>query len=520
MASVEAQVLAGRKAHRLTPKLADHIESFKTTLPAATESVGMAAHQTRYLSLLILLGNELLRSSASSRGLAMLAVLDGYLLAKALGPPTKTATAKTLGNQAAATRWVRTAMRSGPALLKSAHGDTVRSLIRSLVPGLQEADEQVMANGMACGALLFQYEYGPVPGLASLVPEKKTKSARVAVDARPPDALLDAVLAAPDDDAPRLVLADWLTERGDPLGEFIQIQCALGQRIFGADGRWVTPGKSKLPFESKEALEARQAELLKEHQKRWVEPIRGGVLQWGFRRGFVTEVISNFARFLSAESALLRVPLERARLGGLDRKVLPQVVKARAHPSLKVLVMNNNRLDDRLVAALDSPLLRAVRSLDLSSNDLGPACVKSLQSYSALRRLRLFQAQVDDALFAQLGQSVFWSELTGLDLIRCEGLTDASTATLARAPRLDWLRDTLPSRSDKSVRAIIEAHSKLKFLALSTTEVREATVLFALERLEHLEVLQLPDTISRRAKQAIAARFPNQQPTDAPELLM
>jgi uncharacterized protein (TIGR02996 family) len=34
------------------------------------------------------------------------------------------------------------------------------------------------------------------------------------------DALLQAVLASPDDDTPRLVYADWLEERGDPRGEF------------------------------------------------------------------------------------------------------------------------------------------------------------------------------------------------------------------------------------------------------------------------------------------------------------
>ena len=32
------------------------------------------------------------------------------------------------------------------------------------------------------------------------------------------------VVAEPDDDAPRLVLADWLQERGDPFGEFISLQ--------------------------------------------------------------------------------------------------------------------------------------------------------------------------------------------------------------------------------------------------------------------------------------------------------
>lgn len=41
------------------------------------------------------------------------------------------------------------------------------------------------------------------------------------------DRLLQAVLDDPGDDAPRLVLADWLEERGDPRGEFIRVQVAL-----------------------------------------------------------------------------------------------------------------------------------------------------------------------------------------------------------------------------------------------------------------------------------------------------
>jgi uncharacterized protein (TIGR02996 family) len=42
------------------------------------------------------------------------------------------------------------------------------------------------------------------------------------------DALLRAVVANPDDDAPRLVYADWLDEHGDPdRAEFIRIQIEL-----------------------------------------------------------------------------------------------------------------------------------------------------------------------------------------------------------------------------------------------------------------------------------------------------
>jgi uncharacterized protein (TIGR02996 family) len=38
------------------------------------------------------------------------------------------------------------------------------------------------------------------------------------------DPFLTAVLAAPDDDATRLVYADWLEERGDPRAEFLRVE--------------------------------------------------------------------------------------------------------------------------------------------------------------------------------------------------------------------------------------------------------------------------------------------------------
>src|SRR5262249_51734963 len=44
---------------------------------------------------------------------------------------------------------------------------------------------------------------------------------------REAEGFLQAILAAPEDDTPRLVYADWLEERGDPRGEFIRIQCEL-----------------------------------------------------------------------------------------------------------------------------------------------------------------------------------------------------------------------------------------------------------------------------------------------------
>jgi uncharacterized protein (TIGR02996 family) len=36
-------------------------------------------------------------------------------------------------------------------------------------------------------------------------------------------AFLQAIKEQPEDDTPRLVLADWLTERGDPRGDFLRL---------------------------------------------------------------------------------------------------------------------------------------------------------------------------------------------------------------------------------------------------------------------------------------------------------
>lgn len=45
-------------------------------------------------------------------------------------------------------------------------------------------------------------------------------------------AFVAAILAAPHDDAPRLVFADWLNERNDPRGEWLRITIRLQQLLW------------------------------------------------------------------------------------------------------------------------------------------------------------------------------------------------------------------------------------------------------------------------------------------------
>ena len=81
-------------------------------------------------------------------------------------------------------------------------------------------------------------------------------------------ALLHAVWAEPDDDAPRLVYADWLEENGQTeRAEFIRVQC---QRAQGG-----------------EPQRDREEQLLSVHRNEWLAELRSSALPWRFHRGFV-----------------------------------------------------------------------------------------------------------------------------------------------------------------------------------------------------------------------------------------
>jgi carbon storage regulator len=72
------------------------------------------------------------------------------------------------------------------------------------------------------------------------------------VAGRPPEerAFLDAIRQRPDDEGVRLVYADWLEERGDPLAEFVRVQCRRKEIARRAQALWAEHGndwKSYLP---------------------------------------------------------------------------------------------------------------------------------------------------------------------------------------------------------------------------------------------------------------------------------
>jgi uncharacterized protein (TIGR02996 family) len=184
--------------------------------------------------------------------------------------------------------------------------------------------------------------------------------------------LLAAIIAEPDDDAPRLVYADWLAERGDPRGEFITVQIALAKK---ADAK----------------LAAREAELLKKHKKDWVGRFGGRKVEhgttertwtktnptiWDFVRGFVDSCSMQSADFARNAPALLEAePLRRAHL--TDRGI-GALVGIDEIGALRELDLRRVRLKDSITALVNATCFRGLEVLGLEKCGLGVKATKVL----------------------------------------------------------------------------------------------------------------------------------------------
>lgn len=143
------------------------------------------------------------------------------------------------------------------------------------------------------------------------------------------DALLKAILAQPDEDMPRLMYADWLTENGhESRGEFIRVQCELARM---PEGDELTAGPYPEPIDPLDASEkrCRQCYTLKGRCRRhelmrrerqlwsmslgWASPFNGS-FDW-FSRGFIRHFIGKAQDWLThADIILAQHPVEEVTL--------------------------------------------------------------------------------------------------------------------------------------------------------------------------------------------------------------
>jgi uncharacterized protein (TIGR02996 family) len=245
------------------------------------------------------------------------------------------------------------------------------------------------------------------------------------------DALLQEILADPDNDTPRLVYADYLEEHGDEArADFIRIQCTLARLDEGDEHR--------------PALEARQKQLQDAHRNAWLAPFFSrGVFLWEFRRGFVERVTMHADRFLKHAAVLFDLaPVREAALDNVSG-CFSRLVKCRHLARLAGLTLTGQELGLRgRMALFDSPHLAGLRKLGLRRNRIDAWTLPGLLHSRWLPQLTALD--LSGNLLGEQGLRMFAGSpavaaLQELDLSANEATPDA-VADLVRSPHLAGLR--------------------------------------------------------------------------------
>jgi uncharacterized protein (TIGR02996 family) len=228
------------------------------------------------------------------------------------------------------------------------------------------------------------------------------------------DGFLQDILAHPDDMAPRLIYADWLTEHGDAeRGELIRVQIDLDreEREDRYSPRW-------------RELSAREDKLLKAHKRRWSEPFRGLASFVRFYRGFVESATLFVGGFCRKGEQLWRLtPLREARLsftaGG--RATMADLAASPNLAWLRGLDLSNVwNLDDEGVSLLAaSPRVSGLTELNLQRSRFSRPGLEALAAsphLAGLRQLDLSINRLDLEGLRALARSPHLKGLTELDL--------------------------------------------------------------------------------------------------------
>ena len=218
---------------------------------------------------------------------------------------------------------------------------------------------------------------------------------------------LNDIVANIDDDTPRLVYADWLTENGqDDRSEFIRVQVERARRP-----AW-DPAQVRLRL--------RDEELLEQHGEEWLAemPAIEGARWEGFRRGIVAEL--SFASFeamrTNAHTCRAVAPVEAVTVRWPRRKEAKKAVKPIAE--LRELSLTGMLDGEDAIARLaDSPQLATLRCLTVRgiwAETLGSLVASP--HLTALRTLRLPSNNLGNAGIFALTQAASLTSLEELDL--------------------------------------------------------------------------------------------------------
>jgi uncharacterized protein (TIGR02996 family) len=279
--------------------------------------------------------------------------------------------------------------------------------------------------------------------------------------------LIAGILADRDDDTGYLAYADYLTENGDPQGDFIRL----------------TIEQKRLPPGSPESAQKgeRRRELIAAHQEEWFAPLGlrpciGRFSPWYWlscRRGVIEEVVIDRpgvlpenARHLFAAAPFLRklafekghldpaglarvkqlVQIEELELGdtGLTTDGLRALLRSKHLTGLKTLNLSTSAIGDAGAAELIAwPGLARLEALDVSGCQLtggGFACLVASEKLAHLKLLRIGRNEPGPFGLDALLRSAHLGRLTSLDLRGTElGPISAPFRAAAFVPTLTHL---------------------------------------------------------------------------------
>ena len=283
-------------------------------------------------------------------------------------------------------------------------------------------------------------------------------------------ALLSAVLAKPDDDAPRLAYARWLAANGQAeRAEFIRLQIE----------------RARLPRNDRARIyhSKRERELLAAHGERWLAPLPEiARRRMTFERGFPGHAKPEIFEFLEWDDSIWQVaPVTSLWLGdtwlhggmyreGLDK---PREVKAlAAKPQLAHIRRLDTTENGYFVLAdleifLTTPYLSKLRELAICDVGLGPPrwgavgdgvvdAVIGARDLTGVTTLSLEANNISEKGVAALLASRLMPQLTELCLGN-NAIGDAGAERLASSPRvakLDYLHIYCNDITDRGAEAL------------------------------------------------------------------
>ncbi len=255
------------------------------------------------------------------------------------------------------------------------------------------------------------------------------------VDTATDTAFLHAILANPDDDAPRLIYADWLDEQGDAdRAEFIRLQIRMA-RMDATDS-------------DRMEIKSRIHVLGLAHHIDWVNQLpQFDHVNWEvFDRGFISAVKFETpdAYFAHAREVFAAAPIHELRLHQFYWREASRLAESRHLRRIRVLDMNDgNRIGISGVEALmASPHLGSLSVLKLGRNALGSAAVRAIGHAGYVRNLRILRLERNDLFddgLTYIADSPALTKLQQLDLSRTR-TGDAAVKKLAGSKHIHQLR--------------------------------------------------------------------------------